>query len=186
MRHGNFSNSAWLASFALLASLLNSSATAVPPATSHTIIPASIHRDNADDWKNKLTSEERSAISKPEGANDRVKTYLRLAESRLKSARSYLDRDDFTGADEQIMGYAALISDVGQFTKDSVPKRDKAHKTLEVTLREQLRVLEGIRRDTSASYAENTEKAVKLVNQVRRQSLSLLLGEGFLMETEKP
>lgn len=184
MRHGTFSNSAWLASFALLASLLNSSATAVPPAASHSIIPAPIQK--ADDWKNKLTSEERNAISKPEGANDRVKTYLRLAESRLKSARSYLDRDDFTGADEQIMGYAALIADVGQFTKDSVPKRDKAHKTLEVTLREQLRALEGIRRDTSASYAENAEKAVKLVNQVRRQSLSLLLGEGFLTETEKP
>ena len=83
------------------------------------------------------------------------------------------------------MGYAALVADVGQFSKDSVPKRDKAHKTLEVALREQLRALEGIRRDTSASYAENAEKALKLVNQVRRQALSLLLGEGFLTETEK-
>lgn len=140
----------------------------------------------ADDWKNKLTAEERSAISKPDNSNERVKTYVRLADSRLKSARGYLDRDDYTGADEQIMGYAALIADVGQFTKDSVPKRDKAHKTLEVALREQLRALEGIRRDTSASYAETADKALKLVNQVRRQALSLLLGEGFLTETAKP
>lgn len=140
----------------------------------------------ADDWKSKLTAEERNAISKPENSNERVKTYLRLADSRLKSARNYLDRDDFTGADEQIMGYAALIADVGQFTRDSVPKRDKAHKTLEVALREQLRALEGLRRDTSATYAETTDKALKLVNQVRRQALGLLLGEGFLTETEKP
>lgn len=174
-----------LASFALLASLITSSATAVPAAGSHTAIPSPTQHEKADDWKSKLTSEERSAINKPEGANDRVKTYLRLADSRLKSARSYLDHDDYTGADEQVMCYAALIADVGQFSKDSVPKRDKAHKTLEVALREQLRALEGIRRDTSASYAENAEKALKLVNQVRRQALSLLLGEGFLTETEK-
>lgn len=139
----------------------------------------------ADDWKNKLTAEERSAISRPEGANDRVKTYLRLAASRLRSARSYLDREDFTGADEQVMGYAALIANVGEFTKASVPKRDKAHKTLEVALREQVRSLEGIRRDTAGAYAATADKALKLVNQVRRQALNLLLGEGFLTETEK-
>src|SRR5437870_1972195 len=124
MRHDTFGNCSLLASFALLASLVTSSATAVQAARSYTIIPAPPQREKADDWKNKLTSEERSAISKPEGANDRVKTYLRLADSRLKSARGYLDHDDYTGADEQIMGYAALIADVGQFTKDSVPKRD--------------------------------------------------------------
>lgn len=139
----------------------------------------------SDEWKSKLTAEERSAISKPEGANDRVKTYVRLAESRLKSARSYLDREDYTGADEQIMGYVVLIADVGAFTKASVPKRDKAHKTLEVSLREQLRSLEGIRRDTAGAYADTAEKALKLVTQVRRQALNLLLGDGFLTETDK-
>lgn len=144
-----------------------------------------LQHEKVDDWKNKLTAEERGAISRPEGANDRVKTYLRLAESRLRSARSYLDREDFTGADEQIMGYVALIADVGAFTKDSVPKRDKAHKTLEVSLREQLRSLEGIRRDTTGNYAATAEKALKVVNQVRRQALGLLLGEGFLSETVK-
>ena len=185
MRHDTFGNCSLLASFALLASLVTSSMTAVHAARSYTLIPTPPQHEKADDWKSKLTSEERSAISKPEGANDRVKTYLRLADSRLKSTRSYLDRDDYTGADEQLMGYAALIADVGQFTKDSVPKRDKAHKTLEVTLREQLRSLEGIRRDISASYSENAEKALKLVNQVRRQALGLLLGEGFLKDTEK-
>ncbi len=185
MRHDTFGHCSLLASFALLASLVTSSVTAVPTARAFTLLPTPPQREKADDWKNKLTSEERSAINKPEGANDRVKTYLRLADSRLKSARSYLDRNDHTGADEQIMGYAALIADVGQFTKESVPKRDKAHKTLEVTLREQLRSLEGIRRDSPASYAENAEKALKLVNQVRRQALGLLLGEGFLTDTEK-
>ncbi len=147
-------------------------------------LPITQH-EKAADWKNKLTAEERTAISKPDSPNDRIKTYLRLAESRLRSARSYLDREDYTGADEQILGYTALIAEVGQFSKDSVPKRDKAHKTLEVSLREQLRALEGLRRDTAASYAESAEKALKLVNQVRRQALGLLLGEGFLTDTEK-
>lgn len=180
-------NSNWilLASIVLWASSITYPTRAAQAERPRTVSPSTAQHEKADDWKSKLTAEERSAIGKPDSPNDRVKTYLRLAESRLKSARSYLDREDYTGADEQIMGYAALIADVGQFTKSSVAKRDKAHKTLEVKLREQLRMLEGIRRDTSASYAETVEKALKLVNQVRRQSLGLLLGEGFLTDTEK-
>jgi hypothetical protein len=172
MRHTIHGNWFLLASFALLAS------------TSFAlVIPA--RAQAPDDWKSKLTAEERSAFSKPDNPNDRMKTFARLAESRLKSARDYLTRDDYTGADEQIMGYAALVAQVGQFSKESVPKRDKAHKTLEVALREQTRLLEGIRRDTSVSYAETIEKALKLAHQVRRQALSLLLGEGFLTEPDK-
>jgi hypothetical protein len=151
-----------------------------------TVTPATIQDEKEEDWKSKLTTEELSAINKPDSPKDRVKTSLRLAEVRLKNARSHLEREDYRGASEQIMGYAALVEDVGQFSKSSIAKRDKVHKTLEVTLREQLRVLEGIRRDISASHAATIEKALKLVNQIRRQSLGLLLGEGLLTDTEKP
>lgn len=174
MRHSIHSKCLWLASFALLASFIISFAL---------VIPARAQTDKPHEWKNKLTAEERTTFSKPDSPNDRMKTFVRLAESRLKSARDYLVRDDYTGADEQIMGYAALVAEAGQFSKISVPKRDKAHKTLEVSLREQTRTLEGIRRDTSVNYAETIEKALKLANQVRRQALNLLLGEGFLSET---
>ena len=174
MRHTIHSKCSLLASFALLASM-----------SFALILPARAQADKPHEWKNKLTAEERTAFSKPDSPNDRMKTFVRLAESRLKSARDYLARDDYTGADEQVLGYAALVAEVGQFSKASVPKRDKAHKTLEVALREQTRTLEGIRRDTSANYAETIEKALKLANQVRRQSLNLLLGEGFLSEVDK-
>lgn len=174
MRHTIHSKCSLLASCALLASFLISFALITPT-----------HAQSADDWKNKLTAEERSTFSKPDSPNDRMKTFVRLSESRLKSARDYLTRDDYTGADEQVKGYAALVVEAGQFSKASIPKRDKAHKTLEVALREQSRLLEGIRRDMSANYGETVEKTLKLVNQVRRQALNLLLGEGFLSESEK-
>ncbi len=175
MRHTIQSKCSLLASFALLASM-----------SFALVLPASAQADKSDEWKNKLTAEERSTFNKSDSPNDRMKTFVRLAESRLKSARDYLTRDDYTGADEQIMGYAALVAEAGLFSKASVPKRDKAHKTLEVSLREQTRTLEGIRRDTSVNYTETIEKALKLANQVRRQALNLLLGEGFLSETDKP
>ena len=171
MRHTIHSQCSLLASFALLASI-----------SFALVIPASAQSPN--DWKNKLTAEERTTFSKPDSPNDRMKSFVRLAESRLKSARDYLARDDYTGADEQVMGYAALVAEAGQFSKASVPKRDKSLKTLEVALREQTRILEAIRRDTSVNYAETIEKALKLANQVRRQALNLLLGEGFLSETD--
>lgn len=172
MRHTIHRQCSLLASFALLASI-----------SFALVYPARAQSPN--DWKNKLTAEERSTFSKTDSLNDRMKTFTRLAESRLKSARDYLTRDDYTGADEQIMGYAALLAEAGQFSKLSVPKRDKALKTLEISLREQIRLLEGIRRDTSANYAETIEKALKLANQVRRQALNSLLGDGFLSETDK-
>lgn len=172
MRHTIHRKCSLLASFALLASI-----------SFALFIPVRAQAEKPNEWKNKLTAEERSAFSKPDSPNDRMKTFVRLAESRLRSARSYLAHDDYTGADEQVMGYAALVAEAGQFSKDSVPKRDKALKTLEVSLREQTRTLEGLRRDTSVSYIETIEKALKLANQVRRQALNLLLGEGFLSET---
>ena len=177
MRHTIHSKCSLLASFALLASVIISFVL---------VNPVSAQTTKPDDWKSKLTAEERSVFSRSDSPNDRMKTFVRLADSRLKSVRDYLAREDYTGADEQVMGYAALVAEVGQFSKDTVPKRDKAHKTLEVALREQSRTLEGIRRDISVNYIETTDRALKLVNQVRRQALNLLLGEGFLSETDKP
>jgi hypothetical protein len=174
MRHTINSKSLLLASFALLASTFFV-----------LVVPACAQVDKPENWKNKLTAEERSIFSKPASPNDRMKTFSRLAESRLKSARDYLGRDDYTGADEQVKGYAAMVAEVGQFSKSSVPKRDKALKTLELALREHTRVLETIRRDTAADYIETVEQVLKLVNQVRRQALNALLGEGFLAETDQ-
>lgn len=174
MRHIINSKSLLLASFALLASTFFV-----------LVVPACAQADKPDDWKTKLTAEERNVFSKSDSPNDRMKTFSRLAESRLKSARDYLARDDYTGADEQIKGYAALVVHVGQFSKSSVPKRDKSLKTLELALREQTRALEAIRRDTSADYIDTVEKVLKMVNQIRRQALNSLLGEGFLAETDK-
>ncbi len=173
MRHTIHRKCSLLASFALLASMSFALSLSVRA-----------QAEKPHEWKNKLTAEERSTFSKTDSPNDRIKTFVRLAELRLKSARDYLTRDDYTGADEQVMCYAALVAEAGQFSKASVPKRDKAHKTLEVSLREQTRWLEGIRRDTSVNYIETIEKALKLAQQVRRQALNLLLGEGFLAETD--
>ncbi len=174
MRHSINSKFPLLASCALLASTFFV-----------LVVPACAQADKPDDWKNKLTAEERSVFSRSDSPNDRMKTFSRLAESRLKMARDYLTRDDYTGADEQVKGYAALVAEVGQFSKTSVPKRDKSLKTLELALREQSRALEAIRRDTSSNYIETVEQVLKLVNQVRRQALNALLGEGFLAETDK-
>ena len=138
-----------------------------------------------DDWKSKLTSEERSAVSKPDSPNDRIKTYMRLTDSRLRSARDHATREDYVAVDEEIKAYFALISDAGQFTKASVPKRDKAHKTLETSLRDQLRTLESLQREVTVSHVELIQKTIKLANQIRRQSINLLLGdEGILSEKE--
>lgn len=148
---------------------------------------AAAQQEKEEDWKSKFSKEERDALARPDGANDRIKTYIRFADLRLKSARDLMTREEYTAAGEQIVVYTALIADAGQFTKASVPKKDKAHKTLETNLREQLRTLEGVRRDSPSAQAEIFEKAIKIVNQVRRQSLNLLLGAdgGILSETDK-
>jgi hypothetical protein len=142
--------------------------------------------DKVEDGKNRLTEEELTAISKAESPNGRMKTYVRLSEQRLKRAREYVNQEDYAATSEQIKGYTALIADAGRVSKESIPRRDKAHKTLEVALREQIRLLEGIQRDLSASYYEVVEMALKTVQQVRRQALNLLLGADILSETGKP
>ncbi len=142
--------------------------------------------DKVEDWKNRLTEEELSAIGKSESPNNRMKTYVQLSAQRLKKAREFVNQEDFAATSEQIKGYTALIADAGRVSKESIPKHDKAHKTLEVALREQVRLLEGLRHDLSISYFEVVEIALKTALQVRRQALNLLLGEGILSETEKP
>lgn len=141
--------------------------------------------DKVEDGKNRLTEEELSAISKLESPNNRIKTYVRLSEQRLKKAREYVNQENHAASSEQIKGYTALIADAGRVSKESIPKQDKAHKTLEVALREQVRLLEGLKRDLSTSYFEVVELALKTTLQVRRQALNLLLGEGILSDTEK-
>lgn len=142
--------------------------------------------DKVDDWKNRLTEEELSAIGKSESPNNRMKTYVQLSAQRLKKAREYVNQENYAATSEQIKGYTALIADAGRVSKDSIPKHDKAHKTLEVALREQMRLLEGLKHDLSTTYHEVVELALKTVQQVRRQALNLLLGEGILSDTEKP
>ncbi len=142
--------------------------------------------DKVEDWKNRLTEEELSAIGKSESPNNRMKTYVQLSAQRLKKAREFVNQEDFAATSEQIKGYTALIADAGRVSKESIPKHDKAHKTLEVALREQVRLLEGLRHDLSTSYLDVVEIALKTALQVRRQALNLLLGEGILSDTEKP
>jgi hypothetical protein len=155
------------------------------PRTVSSAVPAA-DGTQAGEWRRNLTSDEQRAIERAGGGNDRVKTYVRLAETRLHSAREALNQDDFAAAEKQLEAYAALVGDAGQFTKSSVPMRDKAHKTLEQALRVQIRLLEGIRRDTPADHADTVEKAIATANRVRTQALNLLLGSGtFLSEPEK-
>lgn len=142
--------------------------------------------DKVEDWKNRLTEEELSAIGKAESPNNRMKTYVRLSGQRLKKAREYITQENFAASGEQIKGYTALIADAGRVSKESIPKGDKAHKTLETALGEQVRLLEGIKQDLTTSYYEVVEVALKTAQHVRRQALNLLLGAGILSETEKP
>ena len=67
------------------------------PVTGQTERPrlASPQPDKVEDGKNRLTEEELSAISKPENPNNRMKTYVRLSEQRLKKARDFINQENF-------------------------------------------------------------------------------------------
>lgn len=136
------------------------------------------------DWKNLLTEEELSALSKSQRPNSRMKTYVRLSAQRLKNAREYINQENFAEAEEQVKGYTALIADAGRVSKESIPIGDKAHKTLELALRAQIRLLEGLKRDLSSAYDEVTEVALQTTEQVRQQALNLLFGTGMLSKKE--
>jgi hypothetical protein len=135
----------------------------------------------------KFSTEEYKALNRSEGAHNRIKTYIRLASIRLKNARELLDMDDYSGADEQIQVYTALVAEAGRFRETSVGPYDKANKTLEQGLFEQLRVLDSIRRNTISKYFEGADQAYILATRVRLQSLGALLGTGksFLPRSEK-
>jgi len=141
-----------------------------------------------DETIRKYSAEESKALNRREGANDRIKTYVRLARVRLKNARDLLEIEDYAGADEQIQVYTTLVADAGRFREAAVGPYDKANKTLEQGLFEQLRTLDGIRRNTISTYAKGAEKAYILATRVRLQSLSALLGTGktLLSRSEKP
>lgn len=140
----------------------------------------------SEDWAKKISAEEQAAIERAGRGNDRVKAYVKLAEVRLQNARAALERGEFTASNEQLEAYTALIASAGEYARVNIPKRDKAHKTLEQALRSELRLLEGVRRDTSIDYAEPVEKAIAMAKRMRSQSLNLLLGNGtFLSEQEQ-
>ena len=146
-----------------------------------------LQKERPSELRAKMSNEERTALSRQETNNDKIKTYLRFAEQRLRSARVLVDKDEHAEAGKEVVGYATLIADAGIFTRASVPKRDKAHKTLETALREQYRVLEGLKRDIGVSQVAVMEEALRIVVKVRRQSLNLFLGEDkVLSESEKP
>lgn len=142
--------------------------------------------ENTEDGKKLLTEEELSAISKPENSNNRMKTYVRLTVQRLKKAREYANQENYLATSEQIQGYTFLVADAGRVSKELIPPHDKAHKTLEIALREQVRLLEGFKYDITLAYAVVVETALQTATQVRRQALKLFLGdEGLLSEKVK-
>jgi hypothetical protein len=126
----------------------------------------------------KLTSDERAALTRPDDPGGRVKTYSRLAHARLKAARDLLTQDQYQATQDQLEIYTALVEDAGRFLAASVPPRNRANKTIEQELREQIRVLEGVRRDLPAAYVEIAEKALAVANRVRLQALNAFLGDG--------
>ncbi|HWQ34223.1 MAG TPA: hypothetical protein VNQ79_15350 [Blastocatellia bacterium] len=138
--------------------------------------------DKTNELLKKLTPEEQAALSKSDSANDRVKNYLRVAAGRLKNARALLDTDKYAEADEQIQIYTAVINDAGRFLT-SVRARDKAHKTMEQGLKEQLRLLEGIRRNTPAEHFDVADDAVRTSERVRIQALKAALAADDLLKT---
>jgi hypothetical protein len=132
----------------------------------------------------KLTSEEHAALSRSDSPPGRIKTYIRLLRERLKGARNLLDRDEYAATGEYLEVYAGLVNEAGRFLKESVRPRDGANKTLEQGLREQIRVLEGIRRDVSVTHLGPVEKALEAANRVRIQALNALLGSGKILLPE--
>lgn len=142
----------------------------------------SLQPDKIATWKNLLTEEENNALRKAGRPNSRMKTYIRLSAQRLKSAREFITQENFAASGEQIKGYTALIAEAGRVSKESIPKGDKAHKTLELALREQLRLLEALKRDLSSAYSEVMGIALEITQQVRQQALNLLFGTGLLAE----
>lgn len=135
-----------------------------------------------EDLIKKLTEAERTALNRPEDPHGRIKTYVRLMEARLNAARAYLNKEQYTATDEQLEVYAGLVDEAGRFLEASVRPRDKANKTLEKGLHEQLRVLEGIRRDVTVMHLELAEKALAAANRVRRQALNALIGDGKILK----
>lgn len=99
-------------------------------------------QDKIANWEKLLTEEESIALRKEERPNNRMKTYVRLSAQRLKNAREFITQENFAASGEQIKGYTVLIADAGRVSQESIPKGDKAHKTLELALREQIRLLE--------------------------------------------
>jgi hypothetical protein len=134
-----------------------------------------------EDLAKKLTAEERTALNRPDDPNGRAKTYVKLMRERLKTARNLLTREQYAATSEQLEVYVGLVDDASRFLSTSVRPRDKAHKTLEQGLKEQIRVLEGIRRDVTAAHLEIAEKALETANRVRRQALNALLGDGKII-----
>lgn len=146
-----------------------------------------LQKDGSTHLRARLSEEEKAALNKSESNNDKIKTYVRFAEQRLRNARADIEKEDSALAGREVSAYAALVADAGLFARASVPKRDKAHKTLETALREQYRVLEGLKRDIGVSQLSVLEDALQIVSKVRRQSLNLFLGEDkVLSEVEKP
>jgi len=149
------------------------------PTGSNTTAQAS---KSLEDLTKKLTEAERTALNRPEDPHGRIKTYVRLMEARLNAARAYLNKEQYTATDEQLEVYAGLVDEAGRFLAASVRPRDKANKTLEKGLHDQLRVLEGIRRDVTVMHLELAEKALAAANRVRRQALNALIGDGKILK----
>lgn len=135
-----------------------------------------------EDLAKKLTTEERTALNRPDDPHGRIKTYVRLMQARLHAARAYLNKEQYTATDEQLEVYVGLADDAGRFLAASVRPRDKANKTLEQGLREQIRVLEGIRRDVTVIHLDLAEKALAAANRVRLQALNALIGDGKILK----
>ncbi|MFN0119900.1 MAG: hypothetical protein ACKV2V_05300 [Blastocatellia bacterium] len=136
-----------------------------------------------EDHLKKLTPQEQAELGKQGSPNDRVKASLRIGAARLQAMRMLIEQGKSQEIPAQILVYEALIRDTGKFLAGSVKSRDKAHKTMELGLKEHIKLLESLRRDVSFDDGgEAIERARQTADRVRVQSLAAALGDDQIIK----
>ncbi len=131
--------------------------------------------DEVAETLKKLTAEEQAKINRESKPKNRIKAYLRVMEARLKQVRAPLSSGQYRATSEHLEIYTALVDDAARYLDGAVRPRDNTYKQLELGLRDQLRLLEGLSRDMPAAYLEPVEQAMATVNRVRRHALDSLI-----------
>ncbi len=137
---------------------------------------------NSNQLPDGLTTDEQTRLEKEHGDKDRVELLLKIAMTRLGSARNNINNQQFEEASSEIKLFGSLVDyALAQIVASPKKEKDKRniYRAFELNVRRDLNSLESMRFELPEKYVDQANEVYEKTKKARETALAEIFGKDF-------